>query len=233
MALLTPFRLSKVRRISSSRAWVSTWMVTSSGMRPDSMRKRVKSKSVCEAEGKPTSISLKPMATSASNMRSLRSCAHRLDQRLVAVAQVDGTPDRRLGDRLRRPLSIRQVDRRPGPILDGIVGCAVARGGSASRCCNVHGSGSSSAVAGMAGVEPSRSIDPLSAQAMPGRPSGAAKEAAKKKIGREHERRSGRGGRPARTLGRCGVVRHGSVLSSRREPAKWLHRTRPRVVHSA
>ena len=33
----------------------------------------MKSKSVCEAEGKPTSISLKPMPTSASNMRSLRS----------------------------------------------------------------------------------------------------------------------------------------------------------------
>src|ERR1700692_1700656 len=38
------------------------------------MRKRTKSKSVCDAEGKPTSISLKPIATSVSNIRSLRSC---------------------------------------------------------------------------------------------------------------------------------------------------------------
>ena len=38
-----------------------------------SIRRRTKSNSVCEAEGKPTSISLKPMPTSVSNMRSLRS----------------------------------------------------------------------------------------------------------------------------------------------------------------
>ena len=33
-------------------------MVTSSGMRPPPIRLRTKSKSVCDAEGKPTSISL-------------------------------------------------------------------------------------------------------------------------------------------------------------------------------
>ena len=43
---------------------------------------------------------------------ALRS--HRLDQRLVAVAQVDGAPDRAFGDRLRRPLPVRQVDRLEG-----------------------------------------------------------------------------------------------------------------------
>ena len=37
------------------------------------MSLRTKSNSVCEADGKPTSISLKPMATSISNMRSLRA----------------------------------------------------------------------------------------------------------------------------------------------------------------
>src|SRR5215470_7354069 len=37
------------------------------------MRMRTKSKSGWEAEGKPTSISLKPMATSVSNMRRFRS----------------------------------------------------------------------------------------------------------------------------------------------------------------
>jgi len=47
-----------VRSISSSRAWVSTWMVTSGGTASSSTRLRTKSKSVWLAEGKPTSISL-------------------------------------------------------------------------------------------------------------------------------------------------------------------------------
>ncbi len=47
-----------------------------------------KSNSICDADGKPTSISLKPIFTSVWNMRSLRSNVHGLDQRLVAVAQV-------------------------------------------------------------------------------------------------------------------------------------------------
>lgn len=37
------------------------------------MRLRTKSKSVCDAEGNPTSISLNPMRTSRSNMMRLRS----------------------------------------------------------------------------------------------------------------------------------------------------------------
>jgi hypothetical protein len=53
MARLAPTTDSTVRRISSSRDWVSTMMVTSSGMRPSSISLRTKSKSVCEAEGKP------------------------------------------------------------------------------------------------------------------------------------------------------------------------------------
>ena len=64
---------SMVRRMRSSRAWVSTWMVTSAGMWPPSMRVRTKSKSVCEADGKPTSISLKPISHTVRNMRILRS----------------------------------------------------------------------------------------------------------------------------------------------------------------
>ena len=58
IACLAPRRDSKVRSISSSRAWVSTWMVTSSGTRSSSMSWRTKSKSVWLAAGKPTSISL-------------------------------------------------------------------------------------------------------------------------------------------------------------------------------
>ncbi len=41
-----------------SRACVSTWIVTSSGIAPSSMRLRTKSKSVWLALGNPTSISL-------------------------------------------------------------------------------------------------------------------------------------------------------------------------------
>ena len=73
MARRAPRMASKVRRIRCSRAWVSTWMVTSSGIMPCSTSWRQKSKSVSEAEGKPTSISLKPMRHSSSNMRRLRS----------------------------------------------------------------------------------------------------------------------------------------------------------------
>src|ERR1700744_79818 len=45
-------------------------MVTSSGMRPSSMRLRLNWNSVFEAEGKPTSISLNPHRTKASKSSS-------------------------------------------------------------------------------------------------------------------------------------------------------------------
>ncbi len=53
-----PTTLWTVRSMRSVRAWVRTEMVTSAGMAPSSMIERTKSKSVCEAAGKPTSISL-------------------------------------------------------------------------------------------------------------------------------------------------------------------------------
>src|SRR6187402_2970274 len=45
-------------------------MVTSSGMRPSSIRRRLNWNSVFDAAGKPTSISLNPHETSASNSSS-------------------------------------------------------------------------------------------------------------------------------------------------------------------
>ncbi len=57
----------------SWRHWVSTWMVTLSGIRSASMSWRTKSKSGWLADGKPTSISVKPMATRVLNIRHLRS----------------------------------------------------------------------------------------------------------------------------------------------------------------
>src|SRR5882757_5397408 len=47
-----------VRVIISARDWVSAWIVTSSGNAAYSMIARTKSKSVFDAEGKPTSNSL-------------------------------------------------------------------------------------------------------------------------------------------------------------------------------
>ncbi|MNE11194.1 hypothetical protein D3C80_1039410 [compost metagenome] len=70
MAFLAPRKDSKVRAIRSSRAWVSTWMVVSSGMWPSSIRERTKSKSVCEADGKDASISLTPTLTRVFQKRS-------------------------------------------------------------------------------------------------------------------------------------------------------------------
>lgn len=58
IACLAPRTDSKVRSISSGLAWVRTWITTSSGIRSSSMICRTKSKSVWEAAGKPTSISL-------------------------------------------------------------------------------------------------------------------------------------------------------------------------------
>ncbi len=73
MTLSAPPTLSKVLSMSSGRAWVRTWMVTWSGIRSSSMICLMKSKSVWDAEGKPTSISLKPMSTRHWNMTSFRS----------------------------------------------------------------------------------------------------------------------------------------------------------------
>ena len=66
MARGAPFTASKVRRMMWSRHWVSTWMVTSWGMRSSSMSLRRNSYSVSDAAGKPTSISLKPIFSSIS-----------------------------------------------------------------------------------------------------------------------------------------------------------------------
>ena len=59
---------------------------------------RMKSKSGWLADGKPTSISLKPICTSCVEHAQLAGRVHRVDQRLVAVAQVDRAPQRRLVD---------------------------------------------------------------------------------------------------------------------------------------
>ncbi|MNO66493.1 hypothetical protein D3C76_572820 [compost metagenome] len=73
MAFFAPRSDSNVRAIKSSRAWVSTWMVVSSGMWPSSIRLRTKSKSVCEADGNDASISFTPTCTRVFQKRSFFS----------------------------------------------------------------------------------------------------------------------------------------------------------------
>jgi hypothetical protein len=58
VARAAPRSDSTVRSIRSSRAWVRTEIVTSSGIAPSSMMERTKAKSVSPEDGKPTSISL-------------------------------------------------------------------------------------------------------------------------------------------------------------------------------
>src|SRR5581483_3407810 len=70
IARLAPTSDSTVRSIKSSRACTSTCTVTSSGMRFSSINRRLNSNSVFDADGKPTSISLKPHRTSASKSSS-------------------------------------------------------------------------------------------------------------------------------------------------------------------
>ena len=64
---------SKVLLMRCSRAWTSTWMVTSPGICPPSMSSRQISYSVSEAEGKPISISFTPISTSVWKYSSFSS----------------------------------------------------------------------------------------------------------------------------------------------------------------
>ncbi len=87
---------------------VSTWIVTSPGMRPDRTRPEMKSNSVAPAAGKPTSISFTPHLAQQFEEARLLLAVHRIDQRLVAVAHVGGEPARRMRDGAARPLAVGQ-----------------------------------------------------------------------------------------------------------------------------
>ena len=84
---LAPLTASNVRLMMCSRAWVSTCTVTSSGIISCSINVRMKSNSVWEAAGKPTSISLKPTLTSSLKNSSFSS-------RLIGMMS-DWLPSRR------------------------------------------------------------------------------------------------------------------------------------------
>ena len=65
-----PLRDSKVLSINSFLDWVKTCMFTSEGTFLSSIKDLTKSKSVCDAEGKPTSISLNPSSKAVVMMSS-------------------------------------------------------------------------------------------------------------------------------------------------------------------
>src|SRR5690606_27360137 len=122
MARLAPLSDSKVRSMRSSRAWVSTWMVTSSGIWPPSINSRTKSKSVCEAEGKPTSISFRPTATRHLKKRiffcaSIGSISDWLPSRRSVDSQI-GARSMILSGQVR---SGRVMDVKGRYLLDGLV----------------------------------------------------------------------------------------------------------------
>jgi hypothetical protein len=74
------------------------------------MHQRAKSKSVCEADGKADLDLLEAHVEQQLEHARLAVMAHRVDQRLVAVAQVDRAPDRRLFDALGRPGAVMEPD---------------------------------------------------------------------------------------------------------------------------
>ena len=73
IAFGAPLTASKVLRMMCSLACVSTWIVTSSGIRFCSINVRIKVYSVSDAAGNPTSISLKPIST--SNLKNSTFCS--------------------------------------------------------------------------------------------------------------------------------------------------------------
>ena len=77
--------------------------------------------------------------------RQLAARAHRVDQRLVAVAKVGRQPPRRLRDDLRRPGAVGQIDRRPWLVLvdrhlaRALRDDAPGRIAIAAHCCSSYG----------------------------------------------------------------------------------------------
>ena len=101
-----------MRSISSGRAWVSTAIVVSAGMRSSSTNVRQKSKSVLEAEGNPTSISLIPEPDEEVEEAALALRVHRAHERLVPVAEVGRAPGRRAVEDHVGPGPVGEVDGR-------------------------------------------------------------------------------------------------------------------------
>ena len=77
-----------------------------------SMSRRLKVNSVFDADGKPTSISLKPHFHERLEQLEFLRDVHRHGERLVAIAQIHAAPARRVREDAVGPLPVRQVHRR-------------------------------------------------------------------------------------------------------------------------
>ena len=95
MTRLAPLTASKVRSISSGRHCVSTWMATSSGIVAALDEGAHEVEIGLRGGGKGDLDLLEADADQQVEHAVLALDAHRLDQRLIAVAQIDGAPDRR------------------------------------------------------------------------------------------------------------------------------------------
>ena len=123
-----------MRSISSGRAWVSTWIVTSSGMASvvDDLADEVE---VGLARGREADLDLLVAhADEQLEHAPLAGGAHGVDQGLVAVAQVDRAPQRCLRDPRVRPGAVGQ-----GYGLDQLVERLVAVDGHLRRALDVPG----------------------------------------------------------------------------------------------
>ena len=102
---------SKLRSISSGRAWVSTWIVTSVGheILLDELADKGE---IGLRRGRKADLDLLEAELDQQvEHAALAVGPHRLDQRLVAVAQIDAAPDRGAVDDPRRPAPVGQIDR--------------------------------------------------------------------------------------------------------------------------
>ena len=108
--VLAPWMASKVLRIRCSRAWTSTWMVTSSGMWPPLDQLAADLILGLTGGGKADLDLLDADVHQGVKIFQLLLQVHGVHQSLVAVPQVHRTPDRGLGDDAVRP----------GAALDGL-----------------------------------------------------------------------------------------------------------------
>ena len=117
MTFFAPLTASNVRSISSGRHWVRTWIATSSGIAPRLDDRADEVEIGLRGGGKGDLDLLEPHVDQELEHAVLALDAHRLDQRLIAVAKVDRAPDRRLVDDARGPLAVGQDDGRVGAVL--------------------------------------------------------------------------------------------------------------------
>ena len=103
--------------MSSGRDWVRTWTVTSSRDRVDLDEVAAEVEVGLRGGGEADLDLLEAHLHEGLEHALLALVVHRVDEGLVAVAKVDAAPDGGVGDDPPRPLAVRKVDGREGPVL--------------------------------------------------------------------------------------------------------------------